>query len=463
MASPSYLTRLGCVGTLGITLSACVSVPEHYQFEAISKDLDQRLAAQDALTVSSTELRQRTRSLLAKPLSAANAVELALLNSPAVKLATAEYGIAQADYLRVVTWPNPILSAESLRNAGETAIEAELTASLLSIFRAPRYRQIGQAQLKAAAADLATQLLANKRQVLSAYYNHVANQQRAELRGQVMATSAARFEFARRLRDAGNITAHRLSSERDLLLDVQAALRQAQFESQRSERALGRQLGISEGWSVPARLPKIPTQPFEAQPLETDANLALVSIRAQIAALTQRYAIASRSPGIDHLEFGAIGEREDDDWAIGPVLEMPLPIFDQGKANRLSAQYRLLAAEQRQRAIGMRLIQAADQTQADLAFSRQMVNRYVDEILPLRQTLYRQSLADYNAMQIGFFDLAQAAQRQIEAGLSFIDHLRNYWQARADWSHLRAGGDPADLVGPANQADRPPTANEDPH
>ena len=41
-------------------------------------------------------------------------------------------------------------------------------------------------------------------------------------------------------------------------------------------------------------------------------------------------------------------------------------------------------------------------------------------------------MLEYNAMQMGIFELLQAKQAEIDAGRDYVESLRDYWTARAD-------------------------------
>ena len=45
----------------------------------------------------------------------------------------------------------------------------------------------------------------------------------------------------------------------------------------------------------------------------------------------------------------------------------------------------------------------------------------------------------YNAMQIGIFQLLRDREQQIETGVAYVEALREYWLARADLEQLSSG------------------------
>ena len=64
-------------------------------------------------------------------------------------------------------------------------------------------------------------------------------------------------------------------------------------------------------------------------------------------------------------------------------------------------------------------------------------------MLPLRQQIVDETLLQYNAMQIGAFQLLMAKRDQIETGAEYIAALRDYWLARARLEQILAGGSPS--------------------
>jgi outer membrane protein TolC len=50
-----------------------------------------------------------------------------------------------------------------------------------------------------------------------------------------------------------------------------------------------------------------------------------------------------------------------------------------------------------------------------------------------------QTLLQYNAMQIGIFQLLQARREQLDAELAEVETRREYWTARAAFEVLLAG------------------------
>ena len=79
--------------------------------------------------------------------------------------------------------------------------------------------------------------------------------------------------------------------------------------------------------------------------------------------------------------------------------------------------------------------------QTSAAYER--ARHYYDVLLPIRQQVLEQTQLQYNAMQIGAFQLLVAKQQQIETAAAAIDGLRDYWLARAELDQLMNGAMPS--------------------
>ena len=62
-----------------------------------------------------------------------------------------------------------------------------------------------------------------------------------------------------------------------------------------------------------------------------------------------------------------------------------------------------------------------------------------DILLPLRERIVSETQLQYNAMQLGVFELLRAREQQIQAAIAYIETLRDYWLARTDLGQLLSG------------------------
>src|SRR5690606_8587827 len=126
------------------------------------------------------ETKTTIRDLLARPLSADDAILIALLNNRGLQAALAEIGIAEADLVQAGRMRNPGLSFGRMHGGGDTEIERGVVFDLAGLLTMPmRIRleegRFNQAQLQA--AERAVALASDTRR---AYFNAVAAQQSAQ-------------------------------------------------------------------------------------------------------------------------------------------------------------------------------------------------------------------------------------------------------------------------------------------
>jgi outer membrane protein TolC len=134
-----------------------------------------------------------------------------------------------------------------------------------------------------------------------------------------------------------------------------------------------------------------------------------------------------------------VAEREDGHWALGPLVELEIPLLDQGQAERAAslAEQHGQELQRRQAAIDVRA--SARTLLSRLQASRSRARHYGERVVPARERILRQTLLSYNAMTAGVFQLL-AAQGAVErTRIAQVTTLRDYWLSRADLEQLLAG------------------------
>ena len=59
--------------------------------------------------------------------------------------------------------------------------------------------------------------------------------------------------------------------------------------------------------------------------------------------------------------------------------------------------------------------------------------------MPLRHQIVQQNQLQFNAMQVGIFELLQSKQAEIDAGREYVEALKDYWVARAELERAVGG------------------------
>ena len=59
--------------------------------------------------------------------------------------------------------------------------------------------------------------------------------------------------------------------------------------------------------------------------------------------------------------------------------------------------------------------------------------------MPAQQTVMEQTVLQYNAMQLGVFQLLDARRELLDVQLAYADTIREYWSAHAEYEALLSG------------------------
>ena len=150
--------------------------------------------------------------------------------------------------------------------------------------------------------------------------------------------------------------------------------------------------------------------------------------------------------------MGALGERTDGAWEVGPVLEFPIPLFDQGQARTGRAAADLRRAQQEYYALAIKIRATARSFRDRAQGARDRALYYRDIMLPLHERIVNEAQLQYNAMQLGPIQLLRAREQQIETAAAYVEALRDYWLARAELTQILSGRLPGGAGMRAGQA-----------
>jgi cobalt-zinc-cadmium efflux system outer membrane protein len=393
------------------------------------------------------QVAEEVRKLLAEKLTTDTATQVALLNNRALQATYTELGVAQADLVQAGLLENPIFdfNATFPLAGGEPDLELGVALGFLNIFYMPLRKRVARAQFEAAKLRVTGEVLDFTAGVRKAFYRHQANEQMVELQQAIARGLAAALDVAQRLHDAGNITALDLAKERALAEEAKLQLAAAELAVRQSREQLNDLMGLwgqQMAWEIDPRLPDIPPQPMPVEELERHAlskSLDLASTRQQMIVAGERLGFNRAAALFPDMEVGAKAERSEGEWGVGPTLEFPIPLFDQGQARIGRGAAELRRTYQAYYALAVRIRSAARTVRDRVQGARNRSLYYRDIMLPLRERIVNESQLQYNAMQIGVFDLLRSQERQIQAATAYIDSQLNYWLARTDVEHLLSG------------------------
>lgn len=438
-----------------VFLNGCASVALNAGFDEVKASVEERAAIKiywNNGTDLDREAGEKVRSLLKSKLTADEAVQVALLNNRELQASYSALGVAQADLVQAGLLRNPIFDAAVMfpvSGGGKPDLDLSVVMNFLDIFYLPLRQRVAGARFDEAKTRVTGLVLDFAARVRTAFYVDQSNNQMLELRQTIVEALGASFEIAKRLHEAGNITDLDFFRERSLLESSKLALRASEVGARQSREELNIVLGLwgnETQWQSAERLPDVPEQPVQTENLENVAlerSVDLLNARQRIIASGQLLGFNRITALIPELHAGAIGERTEGSWEVGPTIEFPIPLFDQGQARVGRAAAELRAAQQEYYALAVRIRGMARVVRERVNGARERALYYRDIILPLRERIVNEAQLQYNAMQLGPFQLLRAKEQQIETAVAYIEALRDYWLARGDAGQILSGRLPA--------------------
>jgi cobalt-zinc-cadmium efflux system outer membrane protein len=367
-------------------------------------------------------------------LTADRAVAIAIANNPRLQVTLAEVGIARADLLEASTIANPLLEVEIRSSAPYRAYELRVAQSLIELLQLPRRRALGRTAFDAAQLRISAEVLRFAADVRTRYYDALAETQHT-LQARVLAESArTAAELALKQHGAENITDLDLENE-------QARYEQAKLDLATAERrllvareALSRALAMPDV-TLPETFPQLPQRELDEQQL-TDRAAAQrldIAIAQRELDLAQRRIPVARLAALGNIVADVHYQREPSgERTVGPGIEIPIPIFNNGRAARTRAEAQWMRAKSTLAALQAESASRLRVANATLAEARARVEYYRDVVLPRRQRIVQLTKLEHNAMLVGVFQLLDARENEARAERDYVDAQHDYWLARID-------------------------------
>jgi len=470
MRTSAALLVLVAGGLLG-----CAQLRPGAGFDAVTELVAARSPGREVVwnqgTAEDEAAAARVRSLLDGELSLDAAVQIALLNNRTLQAVYEQLGIAQADLVQAGLLENPILAADvRFPTAEGAAIGAGLglAQEFIALLQIPLKRRVAESAFDEAQLTASAAVIDLVAAVKRAFYLLQGAEQLLELRRSVVEATALSADVARGQREAGNITTLDLSSERALHEQARADLARAETEVVEDREELTALMGLwgaETAWRIPPRLPDLPRTDVAAEGLESLA----VGQRLDLAAARQRIEGILLARDLTRwYRFGPAGglgvaaEREVDNgvWSVGPSIELPVPIFDQGQAKLAGQSSQLRQHEQEHAALAVAIRSQVRRAYTRMSHARALADHYWSTLLPLRVQVLQQMQLEYNAMLAGVFQLLVAKRDEIDAGRGYIEALRDYWIARCDLERAVGGELALAETPPASAVPAPPSERE---
>src|SRR5450830_1061296 len=161
------------VGLSTLLLAGCASFSSDGGFGDVSSLTQNRVGQAVHFTKGRSDNNPQVQALLGKPLSVDAAVQIALLNSPALKTSFAELGVAEADFVQAGRMRNPSFTFGRVSGGGDAEIDRSVMFDIAGLLTLPVRTNIEKRrfeQVKLLTAARAVQLASETRR---AYFTAV--------------------------------------------------------------------------------------------------------------------------------------------------------------------------------------------------------------------------------------------------------------------------------------------------
>ena len=431
-------------------VAGCTTLSPEGPFSEVGETVQLRLGKQiswDAGQYEDPLVHATIEKLLSRPLTAERAVQIALLNNRELQATFANLGIAQANLVQAELWKNPILNGSVTfpLAGGSPDYSFDLALKFIDILYIPLRRSVAESQLEETKLQVTAEVMRVAGQTYSAFIDYLTERQRLAVLTEAVKAAAATVESGRALRQAGNISEYDLETEVAQQVQVATELARAQISTSQARERVNQLLGLTgqqTQWHSADRLPAMaakdpPIADTERRAIE--ASIDLAAIRQQIVTTGRKYRVVDVTSLVPQLDLGGEFARTAGEKEAGPNFTVELAVFDWGQARREQARMEILKARDEFTALAVHIRSLARLQRARLLSARQTAAYYSTTVVPQAQRLLQTAVGQYNAMQLGVFQLLQARDRQIRASLEYVTALSTYWKERARLAQILAG------------------------
>lgn len=438
-------TTIASIFLVGV-LSGCASVNIDETLKKTNVDSNKFTNGQVVLAKSSQEreaLNIRAKDLLLKPLSQNEAVQLALINSPAVQMLIAQNWSQAAFAAQAGRMSNPYFAFERMVTSPEIEFNRWFIFGLLDLITLPQRKGIADKRIEQAEIRLTTEVIDQVTLVRQSWVRAVGAEQSLKYADQVFRSAEVSAELARRMEAVGNLNKITRARQQAFYADSATQFANAKQVAVSRREELVRALGLSEAQSaelkLPDRLPDLPKQPPNTEWIAQQASAERLDIRLAAATLEA----SAKAQGLNNItsftdiEIGvnrgtkfnsSTGESTPKQ---GYEISIRLPIFDWGDMSRDAMNAQTLAAFNALEGVTRNASSNLRETYSAYRTSYDISQHYRKEVIPVRKVIAEESQLRYNGMIIGVFELLADSRDQVSAVIAAINAQQQFWLSDA--------------------------------
>jgi len=449
-------------------LGGCATVNPQLDYERVRHHITEATGQERVYVPGDDELvAEIVADLSQDGITAAEAVEIGLLNSPTLQAAFLDVGMARADVVQAGLFSNPFVGV-SVRlpdGGGLAGLEAGVAQNIAELWQIPVRKQAAERTLDRAILELARMAADRAADVKAAYYEAVGADELYRIAQENLALTKELLELALARQEAGATSELDVNLSRSLAVHADIEVERARLAAADARRALATLLGLvssadelvlvdslpdayptiadvpalvelARGWRLDLRAAREAVALAEAQreeqyrlvfpTIELGLDFEREARRSQggrnILADTARASIANGDLTAPDIESRSQRRRErGQDTVLGPSLGVEVPLFDQNQAQIAKADYALLQARKTLEAVDRAVTQevrgAADRTLA----AWRLMRKFREQSIPLAQRNLDLSREAYRAGRASFLSVLEAQRFSLETRSGLVD------------------------------------------
>ena len=449
--------RILTVALTVMFLGGCATFSADGGFGAVGSAAKERGLTQDVKWVKTDkdaeEVQATVKKLLASPLTADSAAQIALLNNRGLQATYAELGIAESDLVQAGRLTNPGFTFERLRRGDDISIDRTFLVNVLGLITMPLRTDLEKRRVALTQGRITAETLQVAADTRRAYFSTVAARETVKYLEQVKMAAEASSELARRMAAVGNFSKLDQAREQVFYAEATAQLARVRLMALAERERLTRLMGLwSEdiNFNLPERLPDLPKATREIVNLEALAlkqRLDVQGAMQEAENIASNMGLVKATGFINVFEAGYRRNSESGQpRQTGYEIELRLPIFDWGGARVARAEYTYMQAVNRAADTAIKARSEVREAYAAYRTTYDVARHYRDEIVPLRKRISEENLLRYNGMLISVFELLADARQQITSVNAYIEAHRDFWLAEANLNLALTGKSPGAMT-----------------
>jgi outer membrane protein TolC len=313
-----------------------------------------------------------------------------------------------------------------------------LTFGLLDLLSVPSKQTTSKIAVEIANVNLASEILGSIMDVRLAWLDSVAAEEKFAIAEKTFVALSGSAELAKRMKQTGNMTTTDRIKEQLVYSESVISLAEAEQLRVSTRERLISLIGLNSSeaamLSLPGSLP-----PLADKPIEINELAQVFEDRFDVKLARLDYELALAASGIENvstytdLEIGIRNDRINDGGSIsnkrGYELEVEVPVFDWGGAQRNALQAEVLAKQQSFKQVTLAAASGLRDAYNSYRTSFDIAQHYQEQIIPMHEVLLDEANYNYNGMIIGVFELLEAGREKSLADKKSIDANHNLLKA----------------------------------